>query len=104
MKNSILDDLSNEIKTTENANMIICDSARELKNLDFDKWYSNLKNSTDGIWVGKGLSDQTLFRLTKLTKEMSNNYTNDFGYIVSDSNGELAKLLSFNIEGDNQNE
>ena len=31
---------------------------KKLKKAEFDTWYRNIQNDTDGIWIGTGLSDQ----------------------------------------------
>lgn len=103
LDNSKLDDFSNEIKNAENINVIIADDYKKLKKHEFDTWYRNIQNDTDGIWIGTGLSDQNLFKLSKITKEMNNNYKNNFGFIIQDGRGELIKTIEleeFKIEGD----
>ena len=57
--------LFNEIKSSENSNMILCDSTKNFKTLDMDVWYSKVKNSTDGIWVGKDLQSNKTLELQK---------------------------------------
>ena len=88
--------LFNEIKSSENSNMILCDSTKNFKTLDMDVWYSKVKNSTDGIWVGKGFAEQQNFRIAKITKEMQQKYPNNYGFYISESNAELIKLIEFN--------
>ena len=56
-------------------------------------WYQNIQNSTDGIWIGTGLSDQTVLKLSRLTKEMDKTYKNNFGFYVADGRAELIKLV-----------
>ena len=75
--------------------MIICDASKALKSLDFENWYMKAKNATDGLWIGRGFGDQQIFRVGKLTKEMSKNYANNYGYLDSDSTPELVKLIEF---------
>ena len=76
--------------------MIICDSGKALKSLDYDTWYSDIKNATDGIWIGRGFADQQNFRISKVTKEMSANYANNYGWYISESSAELMKVIEFN--------
>ena len=91
-----MEGLFNEIKSSENSNMILCDSTKNLKNLDMDLWYSKIKNNTDGIWIGKGFTEQQNFRIAKITKEMQQKYPNNYGFYISESNAELIKLIEFN--------
>ena len=102
-----IEKLFGSIKTTENSMMIMCDGAKNLKSLDLDMWYSKIKNNTDGLWIGRGLGEQQSFRMTRITKEMSADYPNNFGFYISESNAELIKLLEFKTlskEGQNDEE
>lgn len=104
---SKIEKLLNAIKTAENSNMIFCDSSKNLKAMDMDLWFSKIKNNTDGIWIGKGFAEQQNFRLSRITKEMSADYKNNFGFFINESNAELIKVLEFNNlnrEGDENEE
>jgi len=93
---SKIDSLFKAIKASENSTMIFCDSTKSLKSLDFDSWYSTVKNNSDGIWIGKGFSEQQNFRISKITKEMNTIYPNNYGFALSENNAQLMKVLEFN--------
>ncbi len=84
------------LKTSEHSHAIIADGSKNLKSLDMDMWYSKIKNNTDGIWIGRGFSDQQNFRISKITKEMSEPLANNYGFYLNESNAELMKVLEFN--------
>ena len=88
-------------------NIILCDSNKGFKAIDFDPWYAKIKNNTDGIWIGKNLDEQQVFRISKLTKEMTASYPNNFGFIIEENEAELVKLIEFHsvtVDGDENNE
>ena len=91
-----IEELFINIKKHENSNMIFCDSTKNLKSLDLESWYSKTKNNTDGIWIGKGFGEQQNFRVSKITKEMTATYPNNFGFCLKESNAELIKVIEFN--------
>jgi len=93
---SKLETLFDEVKNHENSKVIFCDSGKGIKTLDYDSWFAKIKNNTDGIWIGKGLSEQQNFRISKITKEMTKIYPNNYGFCLVESNAELIKLLEFN--------
>lgn len=101
-----LEDFTKEIKSSENISLIIADDYKKLKKSEFDAWYRNIQNDTDGIWIGTGLSDQNLFKLSKLTKEMSSIYKNNFGFVIKDGRSELFKTIELSEYklGDDDNE
>ena len=87
--------LFSAIKKYERSNMIFCDSTKSLKTLDYDQWYTQYKNNTEGIWIGRGFVEQQNFRVSKITKEMSANYPNNYGYCLQEGSAELIKLIEF---------
>lgn len=91
---TVVDNLFKEIKKSENMKLLFCESNNQLKSLDFDNWYTQLRNSSDGIYIGKGFANQTTLRVGKITKEMNQDISLDYGYCVKDSSGELVKLIS----------
>lgn len=93
LDNNLLEDFTKEIKNTENISLVIADDYKKIKKSEFDTWYRNIQNDTDGIWVGTGLSDQNLFKMSKITKEMGYNYKNNFGFVIRDGRAELLKLI-----------
>ena len=92
---TVLENLINYVKTNEHSYIILGDSSKALRSLDYENWYIKARNAADGLWIGKGFGDQQIFRIGKLTKEMSRNYTNNYGYLDSDSTPELVKLIEF---------
>ncbi len=99
-----IEELVNLIKTKENSKMIFCDKTSSLKSMDLDVWYSRVKNNSDGVWIGKGFGEQQNFRITKITKEMSVNYKNNYGFCVKENNSALMKVLQFNDIVEEENE
>ena len=93
----------NEIKYLENINIVIADDYKKIKKYEYDSWYRMIQNDTDGIWIGTGLSDQNLFKLSKITKEMSSTYKNNFGFVITDGRADLIKTIEleeYRQEGD----
>lgn len=93
LETSKLEDFTKELKNMENINLVIADDYKKLKKSEFDTWYRNIQNDTDGIWIGTGLSDQNLFKMSKITKEMSDTYKNNFGFVIKDGRAELFKTV-----------
>ncbi|MDO4962585.1 MAG: type VII secretion protein EssC [bacterium] len=98
----LLEDLFNLIKKYEKINVIIVDEASKIKDFSYEFWFKNLFSFDNCIWVGKGLGDQSLLRLSNYSKEISLNYNNDMGFYISDGECTLIKLLDFISKDDNQ--
>ena len=99
------EEFTKEIKELENFNIIIADDYKKIKKSEYDGWYRNIQSDTDGIWIGSGLSDQNLFKLSKITKEMGALYKNNFGFVIRDGRAELIKLIELEqIKGGDNDE
>ena len=101
-----LEEFLNHVRTNENSILILCDSMKGIKSIEYESWYTKIKNNSDGIWIGKGFGEQQVFRISKLTKEMQNKYPNNYGFWVNENNADLIKLLEFNkgLLGEEQDE
>lgn len=94
------------LKEYEKMALIIVDDAPKIKPYAFEAWFTTLFNTRDGIWVGRGVSEQNVLRLSNITKEMSKDYKNDMGYMVNEGLGTLCKWIDFVSKdgGDESNE
>ncbi len=102
--NNVLDNFFNKMTNIDRTSILLCDSNSGFKSIDFDSWYSKVKNQTDGIWIGKGLDEQQVFRISKLTKEMTSSFQNNYGFLVEENDAKLVKFIEFhenmNVSGD----
>ncbi len=92
---SVFDNLFKEIKSSENVFLFVAEALRKFKLLDYDNWYSQIKNNIYGLWIGTGVTDQSMFRLGSTTKDMSKPTPNNMGYYISESNATFVKLIEF---------
>ena len=47
------------------------------------------------MWIGKGITDQSLFKVPSFSKEMTQPIPNNMGYIINENNPNLCKLIDF---------
>ena len=93
--NNKLAKLTNLLKEYENIRMVIIDAYAKIKKFAFEAWFTALFNINYGIWIGRGLSDQNLFHISNISREMSKDYKNYMGYVVNEGYATLVKLLDF---------
>lgn len=99
-----INDLLKKIKLYEKIAIIIIDDYQSIRKYNFEEWFTSNFNLNDGIWIGKGISDQNLLHLTNITREMTKEYKNDMGYIVSEGSATLCKFINFiEKQGDDSN-
>ena len=92
---SKLEKLTTNLKKYEHIGLIIVDEASKIKQYNYDNWFTGTFNIGNGIWIGRGVSDQNLLQLSSITKEMTKNIKNDMGYAIIDNLGTLIKLIDF---------
>ena len=90
-----LEKLSDNLKKYEKINIIFVDDVAKIKVYTFENWFSSIINLSDGIWIGRGLSDQSLLRLSNVNREMTKDIKNDMGYLVVDGVSELVRFIDF---------
>ena len=103
-KKDNIEQLANSIKKSDNSNLIVIDGFKGIKNAEQSQWFLSIKNSTDGIWIGKGFGNQSIFRVNKITKEMNDSIKNEYGYYIKESEGNLLKFIEFHINKNEEEE
>ena len=100
-----LEDLLKKLKKYEKISVIIVDDAIKIKKNRYDSWFNDNFVLTDGVWVGKGVSDSSLFNIANFSRELTKEYKNNMGFIISESTPRLIKLIDFvSTEGDDNDE
>ena len=102
--NTKFSSLVSKVKEYEKFGLIIVDDASSIKKYNFDDWFTSLFSINDGVWIGKGIADQNLLHLSTITRDMTKEYKNDMGYVISESSAVLSKFIDFissDTEGDN---
>lgn len=83
------------LKEYEKITIVAVDTPNQMKAFIYETWFTQNFSVADGVWIGKGLSDQSIFRLSSVNKEMTLDYKNDMGFVVSEGSATLAKLIDF---------
>ena len=63
-------------------NFIVVDTVDKLKKLNFESWFKDNINNSEGIYIGNGLSDQMLINVSKRIPEMKEEVPYNFGFII----------------------
>ena len=100
--NKQLDDLSKVLKNYEKITLLIVDDTYKIKQYMYESWFSSLVNKNEGIWIGKGISNQNAFQLGMVTREMNAEIKNDMGYFISEGSATLCKFIDF-VSKDDEN-
>lgn len=93
--NKKITELVKTIKSYEKISLIVVDDYNKIKGYAFESWFTEIFTVNDGLWIGRGMSDQNLFRLSTVNKEMTKDIKNNMGYLVRENMGYLVKLIDF---------
>ena len=86
------------LKNSRNVKVIFADSVSNLKTFEYDDFYRNCVQPTNGIWLGSGLTDQYTIKTSTYNKQTRSEIENDFGYLVEKGAAIYVKLLDFYTE------
>ena len=79
----------------ENFKVIISDDFGKIKNFQFEEWFKTSFSVSDGIWIDNGISEQNLFKLASITKELTKKVPNNNGYTIIENNPVMTKFIDF---------
>ena len=84
-----------EMAKKERLKIIIFDEFLKLKSYQFENWVKTSFTVSEGLWIGKGITDQSLFKVPSFSKDMTQPISNNMGYILNENNPSLCKLIDF---------
>ena len=72
---------------------IIIDNADKLKSFAYDDWYKSGVDSSQGIWLGNGVSEQYAIKLSSTPRELREEIGEQFGYVIKNGKAILVKFV-----------
>ena len=95
-----IDEINRMLKKLPNTSLIYVDSMFKTKKILFEQWFTDTVFNMNGIWIGQGVSDQSVLRSNSFNKTHKALITNDFAWVFKNGNCELVKLV--NCEENNE--
>ena len=90
---SMFKDILSTNKEIAKTNFVFIDIPSAFKKYEFDEWFKNAANTNDGIWIGGGVTQQFLIKLTLQLTSFSN-ITNEFGVYVKNGMPVIIKMVN----------
>ena len=75
-------------------NFIIIDSIDKIKKVEYENWFKECFNSSEGIWIGDGINDQFTLKVTIRTDEVRETIEDDFCFVIKRGKPVLVKYVS----------
>ena len=89
----LFDGVMEKAKNLAKVSFILVDSIDNIRKSEYDNWYKSMINSSRGIWIGNGITDQMTLKLSKTTPEMREEIAAGYGYDVYNGNPCLIKYI-----------
>lgn len=86
------------IKKVDSVNVIISDNSFKFRKYLFESWYTELVININGIWIGNGIMDQNVIRISELTKQYKERIDANYAWVIKNGMGVIAKI--YNCAGD----
>lgn len=84
--------------------IILAEQVKNISAVSFEKWYKAHVSSSDGIWIGNGITEQYQMKANKTTSEMHDDITPEFGYSLIKGKCVKVKLLNNRMEEEDDDE
>ena len=96
-----LEEFLTNIKKKDNVNVILGETINVLKRINFDAWFSDNFTTNDGIYIGSGVGDQNVLKISNYSNELNRTYKNNVGFHIVEGSYTKIKLIEFVKDGDN---
>lgn len=73
---------------------IIIDNPDVIKQFAYEDWFKAGVDTGKGIWIGSGIADQSLLKISKITRDDREELPNNYGYIVNNAKITKVKLVT----------
>ncbi|MBQ0012402.1 MAG: type VII secretion protein EssC [Clostridiales bacterium] len=85
---------------TYNVCIVLADQVKAFSSLSYKKWYTSNVSNADGLWIGNGFTEQYTMKANKLTAEMREETSSEYGFSLVDGRAVRLKLLCEHSEED----
>lgn len=79
---------------------IVVDALAQMNTFTYDGWFKRQISAGDGLWIGDGVADQYLMKISKVTNDLYAEIGSAYGYLIAKNRPVLLKLLTAKAEED----
>ena len=87
------EELIDRMATLNKMSLVFIDSLNNVKDLNYESWFSKYVKLNNVLWVGRGLDDQMTVRTTAGSRDIQNEIGNNYAYQIKNGELNLLKLL-----------
>lgn len=92
------DNLENMFKLCKKINntaIVLLDDVNKFKNYIYEDWFQSNVSLNDGIFIGKGVGEQTILKIANYHAELSSEYPNNIAFKIEEGSYEIFKTIDF---------
>ena len=98
-----IDSLFDKFNVCGNACILIIDEASKLSEHTYDSWFKFI-DTTQGLYVGIGVEDQSILRVTSYGRELSERLPANYGFYIQEGGYSIIKLIEFERMEENEDD
>lgn len=99
---NMFNDFLKNLKTSGKCSCILIDNPILLKRNAYSDWYRNYIVQDSGIWIGKGMTDQSLINCNvRIPKDLESNDCS-YGFIIKEGEYSYVKLVGMKKESEDE--
>lgn len=93
-----LEEFFKAIKQYEKAHIVIAEEIGKLKKCIYETWYTTCFDTPEGIYIGSGVGEQAVLKISNYTQELNKQYNTNMGFHIAEGTYKLVKLIEFERE------
>jgi len=90
---SLFENIIEKAKENLKIHFMFVDTPNSLKKYEYEDWYKNSIDATNGLWIGDGFTEQYSIKPAKIIQSYYDSVGNKYGYLVENGNVEFIKLI-----------
>ena len=95
-----LSSLAKVLQNKPNASVIAFANVGKMGDLAYESGYRDLLGGVPGLFIGKGIGEQSILKIDGYSKELETPIKDDFGFVVQDGEYILLKLIDYYTKDD----
>lgn len=89
-----MNDFFSKAKDLGIINFVLIDSIDKIKKIEYETWFKDGFNASDGIWIGDGINDQFTLKVSVRTDEVRESTEDEFCFVLKRGKPVLVKYIS----------
>jgi len=89
----LFDEILAKVKDENNIKIIMVDEVSKVNNCIYETWFKNNISRQNGIYIGSGISRQTIIQMTSFNRSLEKEIAPDFGYLITNGKPKMVKFV-----------